>query len=263
MKILKNKIHGLKAIWKFDNRYQLLLSRMLFRNKGLNVYQWQDMQILIDHDTGDESGTREVLTSTMYQRYLPLMKLSRPANILDIGANGGGFGLMFKINRIPLKKVVAVEFNPNTSRKLRFNLEQNLDCEVVALNAAAVGEKKILKIKTGKGSTADNIYSTMHSEMGREIEIEGVTIDELIEKYFKDEVLDVCKMDIEGAEHEVFAFPHHSMLKKAKYLIIEIHGNEQAKRENTLKCLHEMGFSEIGQEGKEEQDVYCFENKMA
>jgi hypothetical protein len=102
---LANKLNGLKALWKFDNRYQLLLSRLLFRTNGLNIYHLNGMQILIDHDAGDESGTRDVLVSQMYQQFLPEMKFTSPINVLDLGGNGGGFGLMLKVNRIPIKKL--------------------------------------------------------------------------------------------------------------------------------------------------------------
>ena len=199
---LANKLNGLKALWKFDNRYQLLLSRLLFRTNGLNIYHLNGMQILIDHDAGDESGTRDVLVSQMYQQFLPEMKFTSPINVLDLGGNGGGFGLMLKVNRIPIKKIVAVEFNPNTCARMRFNLERNLDATVIGLNAAVCGERKSLRIKVGKGGTSDSIYNPIIGENGKEVEIQGVTIDELYNEYFNGEPIDLCKMDIEGAEHE-------------------------------------------------------------
>lgn len=54
---ISNKLHGLKSLWKFDNRYQLLISRLLFRSNSLNIYRLDGMEILVDHATGDESGT--------------------------------------------------------------------------------------------------------------------------------------------------------------------------------------------------------------
>ncbi|MCS6988364.1 MAG: FkbM family methyltransferase [Chloroherpetonaceae bacterium] len=257
---LANKVHGLKSIWKFDNRYQLLLSRLFFRSNGLNVYRLNGMEFLVDHSAGDESGTRLVLTSQMYQQFLPQMKFAKPMNVLDLGGNGGGLGLMLKLNGLPIKKIVAVEFNPNTCARMRFNLERNLDAEIIALNAAACGESKTLKLKIGKGGTSDSIYNPLSAQNGKEIEIQGVTLDELYEKYFKGESIDLCKMDIEGAEHEIFAFPHHSALKHIRVLLMEIHGNDQAKNQKILETLRAFGFEEIKGNSIDEQDVRCFKN---
>jgi FkbM family methyltransferase len=85
---------------------------------------------------------------------------------------------------------------------MRFNLERNLDATVIGLNAAVCGERKSLRIKVGKGGTSDSIYNPIIGENGKEVEIQGVTIDELYNEYFNGEPIDLCKMDIEGAEHE-------------------------------------------------------------
>ncbi len=257
---LANKLNGLKALWKFDNRYQLLLSRLLFRTNGLNIYHLNGMQILIDHDAGDESGTRDVLVSQMYQQFLPEMKFTSPINVLDLGGNGGGFGLMLKVNHIPIKKIVAVEFNPNTCARMRFNLERNLDATVIGLNAAVCGERKTLQIKVGKGGTSDSIYNPINGENGKEVEVQGVTIDDLCNEYFNGEPIDLCKMDIEGAEHEIFALPHHNALKQVRFLIMEIHGNNHAKNQKILDTLASFGFREVKGKQVDEQDVHCFKN---
>lgn len=102
---IRNKLHGLKSLWNFDNRYQLLLSRLLFRSNPLNIYRLDGMEILVDHSAGDESGTRLLLTSPMYQQFLPQLNFTKPINVLDLGGNGGGFGLMLKRNRVPIKKL--------------------------------------------------------------------------------------------------------------------------------------------------------------
>ena len=50
------------------------------------------------------------------------MTLDAPANVLDLGANNGGFPLLLHTSGIELKKVVSVEFNPRTFARLNFNL---------------------------------------------------------------------------------------------------------------------------------------------
>ncbi|MFN3427304.1 MAG: FkbM family methyltransferase [Candidatus Thermochlorobacter sp.] len=257
---LADRIDGLKALWKFDNRWQLLLSRLCFREHGLNVYCLNGMQILVDHQAGDESGTRHVLVSPMYQQFLPQMTFKAPINVLDLGANGGGFALMLKCKGIALRKVVAVEFNPNTYARLHFNLTQNLDCQAIALNAAAVGETKLLQLQVGQGGTSDNIYQPLTAGNTKMVMIEGLTIDDLYNRYFDGEKIDVCKMDIEGAEHEIFSMPYHHSLKHVRYLILEIHGNDDRRKDAVIHALKKLGFKSLPRVAVNEQDVYFFAN---
>jgi hypothetical protein len=88
---LRNKVARLRAIWRFDNRIELFLNRILYRNFGLNIYRMKGMDILVNHSAGDECGAREVLISPMYQQFFINMKMTSPINVLDFGANGVGF----------------------------------------------------------------------------------------------------------------------------------------------------------------------------
>ena len=62
---LRNKLEGVRAIWRFDNKWELLLSRTLFRSHPLTVYRYAGMEILVDHGADDPSGLRNVLVSPM------------------------------------------------------------------------------------------------------------------------------------------------------------------------------------------------------
>lgn len=256
-----DKIDGLKSIWKFDNRLQLVFSRLLFRDNGLNVYKLNGMQILIDHSVGDESGTRLVLTSPMYSQFLPQMNFNKPINVLDLGGNGGGFGLMLEQNGAQIKKIVAVEFNPKTCARMRFNMERNLDAEIVTVNAAVCGEPKKLTLQIGTGGTSDSIYQAVNSEKAKTQIIDGITVDELYNTYFKGDIIDLCKMDIEGAEYEVFSENHHDAMKFVRFLILEIHGSEPQRHEKIRSALNQIGFEEMPRKLVDEQDVYFLKNK--
>jgi len=183
---LQNKIRGLKEVWAFDNRLWLTLTKTLFRNENLQVYRYKGLDILIDHASGDSNGAREVLTSPMYRRFLSKMTFDGPANVLDLGANNGGFPLLLTTSGIELKKVVSVEFNPQTFTRLHFNLTRNLKCDVVPLNAALCGEEKLLELSLGSGSVSDSIYANSESPNTRVYKIQGLTLDNLCNTYFKD-----------------------------------------------------------------------------
>lgn len=239
---LKNKLRGLREMWQFDNRLPLILTRTLFPSEKLQVYRYKGVEILTDLEGGDANGAREVLTSPMYRRFLPLMKLTGGINILDVGANNGGFPLLLKASGIDLRKVVSVELNPNTFLRLRFNLERNLKGEVVPINAAVCGEPGKLSLSLGAGNSGDSIYNGDPKAGGDTFEIDGVTIDQLTERHFSGETIDICKIDIEGAEFDVFAKPSHESLRHCRYLIMEIHESADRNAAAVLAELERLGF---------------------
>lgn len=232
----------MREIWAFDNRVWLAFTRMFFPGEKLQVYRYNGLDILTDHAGGDANGAREVLTSSMYRRFLPHIKLDVPANVLDLGANNGGFPLLLADSGIELKKVVSVEFNPQTYSRLHFNLTRNLVCEVIPLNAALCGEQRSFKVALGSGSVSDSIYADNESGDARIFKIQGLTFDDFYQAYFKDEVIDVCKIDVEGAEFEVFLHPSHHKLTKCRYLIMEIHERDGRQASEILPVLEKLGF---------------------
>ena len=256
---LRTKINGFREIWKFDNRVWLTVSKTLFREK-LQVYRYKGHDILIDHAAGDANGARDVLTSQMYRRFLPKMRFEGPITILDLGASNGGFPLLLATSGIDLKKVVSVELNPRTYARLHFNLNRNLDCEIVALNAALCGERRYLEVSLGNGSVSDNIYGQNPDLDCKIYKIEGLTFDDLYNEYFCDEVVDICKIDVEGAEFEVFSHPTHIKLKNCRYLIMEIHEKGRRLASEILPEVERFGFVEQTPDAGADPTVHFFIN---
>lgn len=239
---LKNKIRGLLEVWAFDNRLSLIFTKTLFPQENLQVYRFQGLDILTDRAGGDANGAREVLTSSMYRSFIPKMELSGTVNVLDLGANNGGFPLLLKTNGIELKKVVCVEFNPRTFTRLYFNLMHNLSCEVIPLNLALCGEERLIEISLGGGSVSDSIYAESDNSDARVYKIRGFTFDWFCDAYFDNEVIDICKIDVEGAEFEVFLQPAHQNLRQCRYLIMEIHEREGRLAAEILPEIAKLGF---------------------
>ncbi|MEP6923408.1 MAG: FkbM family methyltransferase [Pyrinomonadaceae bacterium] len=258
---LQTKINGLKEVWQFDNRIWLTLTKTFFAKEKLHIYRYKGLEILVDHAAGDANGAREVLTSAMYRRFLPLMKLQGAINVLDLGGNNGGFPLLLKAEGIEIKKVVSVELNPKTFSRLRFNLERNLDCEIVAINAALCGEERELNIPLGVGSVSDSIYeNNINNGKGKIYHLRGLTLDGICVTYFGDETIDICKMDVEGAEFEVFLLPQHQCLKNCRYLIMEIHERDGRTKEEILPAIEKLGFIRQPNAADADPTVHLFVN---
>ena len=241
---LTSKLNGIKQIWQFDNRWQLLLTRTFFPGENLNVYKYKGLEFLTDHQNGEANGARELLTTEMYREFLSKMKLPTSINVLDLGANNGGFPLLLISENFRFNKLVCVELNPHTFSRMKFNIERNSDCKFYPLNAAVCGENKIFDLTLGNGGTADNIYNTK-SKDGINYYIQGRTFDDIYNKTFGDELVDICKIDVEGAEFDIFHSEEIKQIKKCKFILMEIHHEKDRRRSELIDILDKLKFKEL------------------
>ncbi|QGA53815.1 FkbM family methyltransferase [Sulfolobus sp. E5-1-F] len=143
--------------------------------------------------------------------------------VLDAGAFIGDFTI--KVAR-KAKEVVAVEPLPWAFKLLKRNVELNELKNVVLVNKALYFTDG-LKVKI-----RDNGVGSRVDEKEGEIEVDTVTIDSLGK-------FSVVKMDIEGAESEVFK--REEWLNYVRLLGIELHGEGNIVR--IPRYLTSKGFS--------------------
>ena len=242
---IRSKINGLKEIWKFDNRTYLAFSRLLFPSQTVQLYKYRNIEFLSDHGAGDANGAREVITAGMYRDLLAQIRLSPIISVLDIGANNGGFPLLLKSEGYEIERLICVELNPNTFGRLEFNLRRNFNSRFTAINAAVAGKKGVIHLKLGIGGSSDNIYSSPDRVVGERYELETLTFDDVVAMTFGNSVVDICKMDIEGAEFEIFESETAQSLTQVRFLLIEIHHDSSRNRTSLIQRINDLGFSEI------------------
>jgi FkbM family methyltransferase len=263
----KFKFEGLRIILKFDNWPAVLFARLFDRKTGFVIYRKNGFDILVDHRGDDENGTRTCLATDMYSRYLSAFVFPRPARVLDLGANGGGFPLMLSIAGIELDRVVSVEMNPLTYLRLRVNLITNLGSSAVAINAAVCGmpqDSEIL-LKPSRGGTSGSLDTDRADPSISHVSVRTTTLQALYDQYFEDEFVDICKVDIEGAEYDLFASSHDDLIRRMRYLVIELH--DPSRTPAFLERLTALGFTEIAVEGGRQDgvngDVWAFRGPQA
>ncbi|MBV9659304.1 MAG: FkbM family methyltransferase [Verrucomicrobia bacterium] len=246
---LRDKMSGIRALWHFDNRWQLILNRLLFPQIGLTVYKKGTVEILVDHNSGDHNGTRLCLVSDIYTRFLPAMtEIGDTLAVLDLGANGGGFPLLLHLSGKSFSKLVCVEMNPNTFRRLHYNITRNIPSDLQLIQAAVCGESRTLELALGDGDISDSIYQNKGApspSRNQRYRIDGVTLDSIILREFGKKTIDICKMDIEGAEYEVLGSPTSTYLNQCRYLLIELHRSTTEKLQRLENILDETGFQKI------------------
>lgn len=250
---LTTRIAGLKAMMRFDNKFQIVINRLCFKS-NIDIYHYKNCRILVDHEGGDATGVRECLSSDMYRCFLPAMKLEKTLSVLDCGANGGGFPLLLHTEGYDLGKVVSIEMNPYTYSRLQFNLINNLSASIHCLNMIIEDKSGERRFTFGKGSTGDSLLNP--ATQGTEFTISSIDVNSLISNYFGNSSIDIAKIDIEGAEYAVFHGNNHNLLKHCRYILIEIHSVREYSRDEIIEKIRHLNFKLLQQD----QDVYLFSN---
>ena len=262
MKLL-SRLKGFGEIKSFDNRWEIILNRLFFPRTGIVTYRRGNIEVIVDHLGGDAAGTRMCLVSDMYSQYFRDMVLSEELSVLDIGANGGGFPLRLHLEGYTVGQLTCVEMNPNTFARLQLNLYRNLALTPCLINGAIFSEKTLLKVLLGRGSTGDSIAAQEKTGQGPNVlerEIQAQTFDDIFQTGFGDCLVDICKMDVEGAEYDVFSHPGHENLKKCRYLLMEIHERQGFTKDQVINAIEALEFKNITKSPSKHPEVYCFEN---
>jgi FkbM family methyltransferase len=264
---IASKVAGFRAVLFFDNWPVLVVQRMFDRNTGLVVYRKKQLEFVVDHKGGDENGTRQCLTSDMYKKYLTSFSLPDRARTLDLGANGGGFPLMLRAEGIGIEKAVCVEMNPMVANRLKLNLATNFGPEAVAINAAVcdTSDRKEIVLRHIRGGTS---ISILHDQADRTTDSDSVrtiSLATLCEEYFDNGPIDICKVDIEGAEYEAFESSNDAVLLTIRYLLVELH--EPSRTPRFVERLSELGFADITRKEDsktgDKTEVRCFKGPAA
>ncbi len=145
-----------------------------------------------------------------------------PSLIIDAGANVGLASIYFK-NRYPKAKILTIEPEKSNFSLLSENLEKYEDivCYENALSNEPGGVLEV--IDNGSGNWGMVTLKEGANETGQVLgTVNTITINDLIDEHNL-EVIDVLKVDIEGAEKELFSNNYERWLPITKILIVELH----------------------------------------
>jgi FkbM family methyltransferase len=137
--------------------------------------------------------------------------------------------------------------NPNTYERMRFNVRVNFGERSVPLHNAVCAKRRELRVKLGHGSTSDSIYrATRLAGATKEHVIQGMSFDDVVAAHIPDGPIDVCKIDVEGAEDEILTAPdsENRSLDRVRNLFVEIHPAERSHA--IVKTLEDRGFERLG-----------------
>ena len=233
------KLLGQLAIWGFGYKR--------INRHTLAIYDQSDHEFLIRLHNSDIHVFNQII---VYGEYSPILKISkeqgmpdRRLNIIDCGSNIGLF-TVWANRHFPDSKIVCVEadeanykFGLHALNKIQSTeihplykaLWYNNTETVAVTDAFRDGDSWSKSVKAGGEQTSGQVGT--------------ITLKDIYDQFFEGENIDILKIDIEGAEADIFRQPESfgSILEHTRIIAIEIH-DEANCRELTNDFLTRQGF---------------------
>lgn len=185
-------------------------------NSGLMHFNLAGTQLAL------RNGTTDIDVFIQHFGRRELIDINFPKNVkivLDLGANIGVSVAVFR-KFFPDAKIIAVEMNKANYSLLKQATANDKKVELV--NGAIWSDSRVIdEIDTGEGEWAYRVGEREHAGtiIGK---VPAYTFNQLFGMHHLVRV-DVCKMDIEGAEKEVLESSWRDIFKVTKLLIVEVH----------------------------------------
>ncbi len=201
------------------------------------------MGLQLRKTSSDARVYEQVIINQEYRIVLSLIAENdiKPKWMIDCGSNIGITSLYF-LNRFPGCSLVCVEADRRNFEQLKINLEEQ---ENVHFYHRAIWHESnhLLSIGDSFRDGMEWSKSVDKDQVGDEAaQVNSISIRELIDTHEID-VVDFLKIDIEGAEHEIFlsAAPN-DFLAITRFIAVEIH-DEVVCRKSIHQVLKDAGFT--------------------
>lgn len=150
--------------------------------------------------------------------FTQLIQYTNPKKVIDIGAHVGSF-TQHLVNIFPNCEFRLIEANPNCEEYLK---QLNQPYQILALSNHS-GVTNLYVEKANLIGTGASLYkeNTEWYEEGKYelLEIPTDTLDN--QNYFPDQIIDLVKMDVQGAEFDIL-MGGRKTITRSKYVLAEV-----------------------------------------
>lgn len=168
--------------------------------------------LILRKNTSDWKAFKQIFIARDYDFPVNI----EPKFIVDGGANVG-YASLFFVDKFPNAEIFAIEPEKSNFDVLKKNTAQFK--QIKPIKAGLWHKKAYLKVS----DIGLNMWGFVTEESGPDdYDVRTVTIDEVL-KQTKRNKIDILKLDIEGAEKELFSENYDSWLGGVNILIIELH----------------------------------------
>lgn len=200
------------------------------------------LKFCLKRNSSDSMVFKQIIVHEEYKQIIDILKKNIPEDgiMVDLGANIGLTTLYVK-SFFPEIDVYALEPEFNNFKRLEKNINLNCLNNVTLLNKGIWSRTTKLKADYSFGDRLDWAFRLVESDQNADQNIDVICMSELIENYSIRNI-DFLKIDIEGAEKDLFKEGHNiDWLSKVKIIAIEIH-DELDVRYKIEKILVKYNF---------------------
>lgn len=192
--------------------------------------------------TSDRATAKFLLREVFIEEtYGPKLSREDPI-IIDCGANCGFATAFFKILH-PKATIVAIEPSPSTFKQLEHNARANNWQQVQLIQAACGYQRDFVDLIESNFSSLISSSNPLRS-CGSPVKVPVIEVSKLITQF---ERIDLLKLDVEGAEHDVFKnLVETKCFLSIDRLAIEYHhrmGESSCHLGDFLQVLENFGFT--------------------
>ncbi len=144
-----------------------------------------------------------------------------PKFIVDGGANIGCVAVFFA-NCYPKAQIVAVEPENSNYALLEENCKDYANIKTI--KSAIWSDDSYVKISNATAGKSSFQVEPAQAQM--DAAFKGLSIATLMQK-FNLPTIDILKLDVEGAEKEIFSYNYESWLDRVKVIVLELHDRFQ------------------------------------
>lgn len=176
----------------------------------------------------------QFFTDKIYEKFFE--QINKLESVIDIGANVGLFTEL--VLRKGANKVKSIEINDVAIDIFKVLHSNNENVELIT-NAVSKGDGEIEIFIDPENSLVSSIFSNHTSNLINSKTIKTIGLNDLVK-----EQTSLVKMDVEGAEFDIFEGVSIETLKKIDFLLMEFHDNFGGiLRDNILSKLENSGFT--------------------
>jgi len=181
-----------------------------------HVFRMKYRPLIIRKNTTDIKVFRQIFIWQDYN-FLDILPNKNPRFIVDGGANAGYSSLWFA-NKFPNAKILAIEPEKKNFQVLQRNIVKKKN--ISAIEAGIWGDNSELAIQDPECGEWCFVTREAHSDDTKKIP--SITIDKILRDSNFSKI-DILKLDIEGAEENVFSSNYKDWLNRVDVIILELH----------------------------------------
>lgn len=179
--------------------------------------KYSDYPLWCRHGTSDIDVFGQIF---VHREYRGLDHLRDVAFVVDCGANVG-FSSAYFLSRFPRSELVAIEPDPQNFSAMHRNLKPYGDRAKLLCKAVWSHTTSLVLTEAPFGDSREWSISVREAAAGERASVEAVDIASII----GDRRVGILKIDVEGAERQIFAGDCR-WLDQVDNIVIELHGAE-------------------------------------